>query len=107
MLNELINELSAQYPEQDKLINDLLNDALCLRYDVCDSADAITAIHTVRESLNALWNAVDMENLNDRDISDKAFAEIIVNIKNTLAAIEWIIDSDVQDAIYKYDLFIA
>ena len=107
MLNELINELLEQYPEQDKLINELLENVKYLRYDTFDSDDAITAIHTVRESLNALWDAVDMEDFNDRDISNKAFAEIIVNIKNTLAALEWVIDSDVQDTIYKFDLFIA
>lgn len=106
-LEILINALVAQYPEQDKLINDLLNDMLYLRYDIADAQDALTAIHTVRDSLNALWDAVDMEDFNDRDISDEAFAKIIVNIKNTLTALEWIIDSDIQDTIYEYDLYIA
>ena len=107
MLNELINELLEQYPEQDKLISELLDNAERLRSDVYDEDEALTAIHTVRTSLTNLWDAVDMEDFNDRDISDKAFAEIIVNIKNTLTALEWIIDSDIQDTIYKFDLFIA
>lgn len=106
-LREIINALVALYPEQDKLINDLLNDALYLQYDVTDSADAITAIHTVRESLNALWVAVENENFDNRDLSDKDFGKVIAEIKKITAEIDLIIDGYRQDAISKFDLFIA
>lgn len=106
-LGLLINELTTLYPEKIQPIDELFCNALSLRYDVTDKDDAVTAIHTVRDSLKSLWYAVDNEDLNNRDITDRAYAEIIVNIKNILAAIEWVIDSDIQDTIYKYDLYIA
>ena len=107
MLNELINELSAKYPEAKKLIAELLDNAEYLHYDVYDDEEALTAIHIVDDTMADLWETVENENFDNRNLSDKVFGKVIAEIKEITAEIDSIIDDYRQDAISKFDLFIA
>lgn len=90
-IEKYIEELRLAYPEQDKLIDEILHYA---RYDIYDSVDAMTYINIVNAEMIKLFNTIELEDFNDRDITDKEFSEIITNIKR--------IAENIDIAIYEY-----
>lgn len=107
MLRQIINELIEKYPEQKTLIWDILNDAEYLRDTASDKQEAISVIHSLIFDINTLWDAVYMENLNDRNLSDKDFSKAITDIKYLISKLDSLIDDYKQDAIAYYDLYIG
>lgn len=106
-LKTIINALVAMYPEQDKLINEILENVEYLRYDTFDSDDAITAIHIIDNITADFWEILENENLDSRDLSDMQYSIVITDIKQKAVELDAIIDNYRQDAISKYSLFIA
>ena len=84
LLNEIfiaIDELIAQYPEQEEILIELKD---CVDYDIYDKMDAKTSIYAIEDSMLDLFTAIDDECLDDRDISDIS----INSICNYLSAFE-------------------
>ena len=92
LLNEIfiaIDELIAQYPEQEEILIELKD---CVDYDIYDKMDAKTSIYAIEDSMLDLFTTIDDECLDDRDISDIEFAETIENIKNLACHIDSLIN---------------
>ena len=93
LLNEIfiaIDELIAQYPEQEEILIELKD---CVDYDIYDKMDAKTSIYAIEDSMLGLFTAIDDECLDNRDISDIEFAETIENIKNLACHIDSLINN--------------
>ena len=106
-LRTLINALIAMYPEQARLINEISNSAAYLRDTVNTAEDALTAIHAVDDTTAELWEILENENFDDRDLSDIQYSIVITDIKQKAVELDSVIDEYRQDAISKFDLFIA
>ena len=94
LINEVINSIETlriAYPEKDRFIDEVLE---CALGDIYDASDALTYIHTVNAVMIKLFDTIDLEELNDRDISDREYSEIITDIK--LKA------EEVDSALYDY-----
>ena len=92
LLNEIfisIDELIAQYPEQEEILIELKD---CVNYDIYDKMDAKTSIYAIEDSMLDLFTTIDDECLDNRDISDIEFAETIENIKNLACHIDSLIN---------------
>ena len=106
-LRALINALIALYPEQAHLINEIMNSAEYLRDTVNIAEDALTAIHAVDDTTAEFWEILKNENLDSRDLSDMQYSIVITDIKKKAVELDALIDGYRQDAISKFDLFIA
>lgn len=106
-LRKIINALIAMYPEQAHLINEISNSAEYLRDTVNTAEDAITAIHCIDDTTAELWEILENENLDDRDLSDIQYSIVITDIKEKTVELDALIDGYRQDAISKFNLFIA
>lgn len=103
----LINALLAQYPEQTQLINEISNSAEYLRDTVSTAEDALTAIRAVDDTTAELWEILENEKFNNRDLTDMQYSIVITDIKQKAVELDSVIDDYRQDAINKYKLFIA
>ena len=77
LLNKIfiaIDELIAQYPEQEEILIELKD---CVDYDIYDKVDAKNSIYAIEDSMLDLFTTIDDECLDNRDISDIEFAETI------------------------------
>ena len=99
---ENIEDLRKAYPEQDRLINELYN---CATYYIYDSVDAMSYMHEIDKVMSQLFDIIDNENFDDRDLSDKDFAEVITNIKRIAENIDISIYEYVQYVICDYRLY--
>ena len=104
MIYELIDELIAIYPEQEDLLEEMYADVELLDLEVTKKRNVVLGIWCVDDILNLLWDRVDNENLNNRDLTDKEFAIIITDIKDKVAKLESIIADYRAELIDKFNL---
>ena len=90
------------YPEQDRLINEIIDS---ITYGVTDKADALTYIHVADDLMTELFNAIDNEAFDDRDFSDAEYEHAIDEIKDVAAELESYIDDYMNDLICEFDLY--
>ena len=89
------------YPEQDRLINEIIDS---ITYGVTDKEDAFTYIHVADDLMTELFNAIHNEAFDDRDISDAEYEHAIDEIKDIASELESYIDDYIDDLICEFDL---
>lgn len=89
------------YPEQDRLINELLD---CITYGIACREDACTYIHGINAVMTKLFNAIDNEAFDDRDVSDAEYAEIITEIKEIFTHLDGFINDYINELIYTFGI---
>lgn len=94
--------LSRIYPEQDRLINELIDS---ITYGVTDKADALTYIHVADDLMSELFNAIHNEAFDDRDITDAEYEHAIDEITDVAAELDNYIDDYIDDLICEFDLY--
>lgn len=104
MLYELIDELIAIYPEQEDLLEEMYADVEVLDLEVAKKRNVALGIWCVDDILNLLWDRVDNENLDDRNLTDKEFAIVITDIKDKVANLESVIADYRAELIAKFNL---
>ena len=104
-LNKIVNnieKLRAIYPEQNKLIDDMLE---CALYDICDVEDIITYLHEMNIIMDKLFEAIDIEAFDNRELSDKEYAAIINEIEKIATDIDSDTDEYINYLMYIYDIY--
>ena len=90
------------YPEQDRVINELIDS---ITYGVTDKEDAYTYIHLADDLMSELFNAIREEAFDDRDVSDVEYAAIITEIKGIATELDSYIDDYINNLICEFDLY--
>ena len=93
--------LRCEYPEQDMLINELIDS---ITYGITCREDACTYTHAINALMSELFYNIENESLDDRDVSDKEYSEIITEIKNTAAKLDSFIDEYINELIYTFGI---
>ena len=94
--------LSRIYPEQAKLINELIDS---VTYGVTDKADALTYIHAAGDIMAELFNAIHNEAFDDRDLSDAEYEYAIDEITEVAAELDNYIDDYIDDLACEFGLY--
>ena len=105
LLNKIVNnieKLRAIYPEQGNLIDDMLE---CALYDICDIEDIITYLHEMNIIMDKLFEAIDIEAFDNRELSDKQYATIINEIEKIATDIDSDTDEYINCLMYIYDIY--
>ena len=103
-LNKILNnieELRAAYPEQDRFIDKIYD---CVTYEIYDKEDAISYICENENIMHKLFEIIDNENFDNRDITDEEFGKIITNIKSIAENLDIAIYDYVEYISEKYNL---
>ena len=100
-MNIGVEWLRKAYPEKSKLIDELEE---CVQYEIYDSTDAKTYIYEIDNAMIALYDAVNLEEFNDRLITNAQYADAITNIKDILNYIDFYIDDFKIHLNYIYSL---
>ena len=90
------------YPEQDRLINELIDS---ITYGVTDKADALTYIHTAGDIMGELFNAIRNEAFDDRDLSDAEYEHAIDEITEVATELDSYIDDYIDDLACTFGLY--
>ena len=104
-LNKIVNnieKLRAIYPEQGNLIDKMLE---CALYEICDIEDVITYLHEMNIVMDKLFEAIDIEAFDNRELSDKEYATIINEIEKIATDIDSDIDEYINYLMYIYDIY--
>ena len=99
---ESAEHLAHIYPEQDSLINELIDS---ITYGVTDKADALTYIHLADDLMSELFNAIKEEAFDDRDFSDAEYEHAIDEITAVAVELDSYIDDYMNDLICEFDLY--
>ena len=91
--------LRCEYPEQDKLVNELID---FITYGITCRDDACTYIHAINAVMSELFYNIENDSLDDRDITDKEYSEIITEIKKTAAELDSFTDEYINELIYTF-----
>ena len=105
LLNKIVNnieKLCALYPEQGALIDEMLE---CALYEICDIEDVITYLHEMNMVMDKLFEAIDIEAFDNRELSDKEYAAIINEIEKIATDIDSDIDEYTNYLMYIYDIY--
>lgn len=103
-LNKIVNnieKLRAIYPEQGNLIDKMLE---CALYEICDVEDIITYLHEMNIVMDKLFEAIDIEAFDNRELSDKEYAVIINEIEKIATDIDSDTDEYINYLMYIYDI---
>ena len=93
--------LSRIYPEQDRLINELIDS---ITYGVTDKDDAYTYIHLADNLMSELFYNIKNDSLDGRDVSDAEYAAIITEIKDIAAELDSFINEYINELIYTFGI---
>ena len=105
LLNKIANnieKLRAIYPEQDNLMDEMLE---CVMYDIRDIEDVITYLHEMNIIMNKLFEAIDIEAFDNRELSNKEYAAIINEIEKIATDIDSDTDEYIDYLIYIYNIY--
>ena len=105
LLNKIVNnieKLRAIYPEQDALIDEMLE---CVVYDICGADDVISYMHETNAILKELFNAIDIEAFDNRELSDDEYAATVREIEEIAINIESCIDEYIDHLLYIYHIY--
>ena len=98
---ESIELLRREYPEADKLLNELLD---CITYGIACREDACTYIHAINAAMDELFYNIENESLDDRDITNAEYAEIITEIKEIAVKLDGFINDYINELIYTFGI---
>ena len=98
---DAIELMRCEYPEGDKLLNELFD---CVTYGITCKEDACTYTHAINAVMDELFNTINSDVLDDRDITDVEYAEIITEIKGIYADLDSFIDDYIQDLICEFGI---
>lgn len=96
-----IELLRCEYPEGEKLINELVD---CITYGIACKEDACTYTHAINAIMAELFYNIENDSLDDRDVSDKEYSEIITEIKDIYIDLDGLINEYVTDLIYNFGI---
>ena len=99
---EVAEYLARIYPEQDRLINELID---YVTYGIACRDDAYTYIHIIDDAMTKICNAIRNESFDDRDLSDAEYEHAIDEIKEVAAELESFIDDYIDDLICEFGLY--
>ena len=91
---ESIELLRREYPEGDKLLNDLLD---CITYGITCREDACTYTHAINAAMDELFYNIENDSLDDRDVSDAEYAAIISKIKEIFTQVDSFINEYINE----------
>ena len=100
-MNIGVEWLRKAYPEKEKLIDAV---AECALYEIYDSTDAQTYIYEIDNAMISLYDAVELEEFNDRPLTNAQVADAITKIKDILSYIDFYIDDYKMHLKYLYNL---
>ena len=89
------------YPEQDRLINELID---CITYGITCKEDACTYIHAINAVMSELFYNIENEAFDDRDISDKEYSEIITELKEIFTELDSFINEYIDELTYTFGI---
>ena len=98
---DAIELLRCEYPEGNKLLNELFD---CITYGIACRDDACTYIHGINALMSELFYNIDNEAFDDRDVSDAEYAEIITEIKKTAADLDGFINEYIDELTYTFGI---
>ena len=98
---ESIELLRREYPEGDKLLNDLLD---CITYGITCREDACTYTHAINAAMDELFYNIENDSLDDRDVSDAEYAAIISKIKEIFTQVDSFINEYINELIYTFGI---
>ena len=93
--------LRCEYPEGDKFINELLD---CITYGIACREDACTYIHAINAVMSELFYNIENDPLDDRDVSDKEYSEIITELKEIFTELDGFINEYINELIYTFGI---
>lgn len=99
---KLIEALRIAYPEKDRLIDEIYE---CVNYDVYDSTDALVYKHMVNDVMVKMFDEIEFENFDERDLSDMEYAEIITDIKHIAEILDSLIADYVEYLMDEYHFY--
>ena len=105
LVNKIVNnieELRAIYPEQGNLIDKMME---CALYEICGADDIISYMHETNVILKKLFNTLDIEAFDNRELSDDEYAVTIREIEKISINIESCIDEYIDYLIYIYNIY--
>ena len=97
-----IEELRAIYPEQDALMDEMLE---CVMYDIYDADDVVSYMHETNVILKKLFSALDIEAFDNRELSDDEYAATVREIEEIAINIESCIDEYIDHLLYIYHIY--
>ena len=98
---EAIELLRAEYPEGDKLLNELFD---CITYGIACREDACTYTHAINAAMDELFYSIENDSLDDRDLSDAEYAEIITEIKGIAVELDSFINEYIDELAYTFGI---
>lgn len=98
---ESIELLRREYPEGDKLLNDLLD---CITYGITCREDACTYTHAINAAMDELFYNIENDSLDDRDLSDAEYAAIITEIQGIAAELDSFINEYINELVYTFGI---
>ena len=98
---DTIELLRREYPEGDKLLNELLD---CITYGIACRDDAYTYIHGINALMSELFYNIDSEAFDDRDVTDVEYAEIITEIKKIYTELDGFINEYIDELTYTFGI---
>lgn len=96
-----IELLRREYPESEKILNELLD---CITYGITCREDACTYIHAINAAMEELFYTIKEEAFDDRDVSDVEYAEIITEIKEIYTDLDGLINDYINELIYTFGI---
>lgn len=93
--------LRCEYPEGDKLLNELLD---FVTYGITCREDALTYIHAINALMSELFSNIENDSLDDRDVSDAEYAEIISEIKEIFSQLDGFINEYIDELTYTFGI---
>ena len=98
---DTIELLRCEYPEGEKILNDLLD---CITYGIACKEDACTYTHAINAAMDELFNAIENDSLDNRDITDAEYAAAISEIKGIATELDSFINDYVNELIYTFGI---
>lgn len=99
---EVAEYLARIYPEQDKLINELID---YVTYGIACRDDAYTYIHIIDDAMTEICSAIRNESFDDRDLSDAEYEHAIDEITEVVTELDSDIDDYMNDLICEFGLY--
>lgn len=94
--------LARIYPEQDRLINELID---YITYGIACRDDAYTYIHAIDDAMTEICNAIRNESFDYRDLSDAEYEHAIDEITEIATELDSYIDDYMNDLICEFGLY--
>ena len=98
---ETIELLRCEYPEGEKFLNELLD---CITYGIACKDDACTYTHVINAAMDELFYNIENDSLDDRDITEAEYTEIISEIKKIFTELDSLINDYINELVYTFGI---